>query len=156
MNEALEDYMREFCVISYRLVDGSHIIAIEDHYDPDQKAFYVSGAVQVNTNSEGRIFFSPWLINDNDELVRLLDSNIIASSPPIEDVAIQYHRYLLMSNLNGVLSPAEIKVVLAQLFNNDIDNQGNAKGRGGIFNNYPSLTPRDLEWRKQWKRCDNN
>ena len=121
MNEALEDYMREFCVIGYRLVDGSHIIAIEDHYDPDQKAFYVSGAVQVNTNSEGRIFFSPWLINDNDELVRLLDSNIIASSPPIEDVAIQYHRYLLMSNLNGVLSPAEIKVVLAQLFNNDID-----------------------------------
>ena len=120
MNEALEDYMREFCVISYRLVDGSHIIAIEDRYDPDQKAFYVSGAVQVNTNSEGRIFFSPWLINDNDELVRLLDSNIIASSPPIEDVAIQYHRYLLMSNLNGVLSPAEIKVVLAQLFNNDI------------------------------------
>ena len=94
MNEALEDYMREFCVIGYRLVDGSHIIAIEDHYDPDQKAFYVSGAVQVNTNSEGRIFFSPWLINDSEELVRLLDSNIIASSPPIEDVAIHSFHYL--------------------------------------------------------------
>jgi len=151
MNEALKDYMMEFCVISYRLVDGSHIIAVEDHYDPELRAFYVSGAVQVNTNAEGRIFFSPWLINDSEELVRLLDSNIIASSPPIEDVAIQYHRYLLMSNLNGVLSPEELKVVLAQLFNS-VDN---TRGRGGIFNKYPSLKPRDLEWRKQWKRHDN-
>jgi len=149
MNSALEDYIREFYVIGYRLLDGSHIIAIEDHYDRDKEAFYISGAVEVNMNSSGKIFFSPWLINDNDELIRLLDSNIIASSPPVEDVVIQYHRYLLMSNLNGVLSPEEIKVILDQLFNNDIDS---SKGKGGIFNKYPSLKPRDAEWRSKWKR----
>ena len=148
MNEALKDYMRDFCLIGYRLVDGSHIIANEDHYNSDEKAFYVSGAVQVNVCPEGRMFLAPWLINDIDELVRLLDSNIIASSPPIDDIAIQYHRYLLISNLNGVLSPNEIKAVINELFNTGLDKDDS---NGGIFNKYPSLKPKDLEWRKQWK-----
>ena len=156
MNEALRDYMQDFDLISYRLLDGSHIIANEDHYDSEQKAFYVTAPVQINISTEGRVFFSPWLINDNDELVHLMNSNIIASSPPIVNLQMQYHRYVLSNNLQDVLTQDEINTVLNQLFNDDIDNQGNAKGRGGIFNNYPSLTPRDLEWRKQWKRCDNN
>lgn len=155
MNEALEDYMRDFDLMGYRLLDGSHIIANEDHYDPEQKAFYVTAAVEVNISSEGKAFFSPWLITDEHELIRLLNTNIVASSPPVEDLKIQYHRYLLSSNLHGALTKKEIDTVIDQLFNDDIDNLDNTEIDGGIFNKYTSSKPKTLEWRNQWKPYDN-
>ena len=156
MNEALKDYMKGFDLMGYRLRDGSHIIANEDHYDSTMHAFYVSAAAQVNVSDEGKAFFSPWLITDDEEQIRILTTNIIASAPPVEDIKIQYHRYIISSNLHGALTKNEIKVVLDQLFHDNLDTLDNVEIDGGIFDDYIPLEERTLEWRKKWRPYDNN
>ena len=115
MNEALKDYMKGFDLMGYRLRDGSHIIANEDHYDSAHHAFYVSAAVQVNISNDGKAFFSPWLITGDEEQIRILNTHIIASAPPVEDIKIQYHRYIISSNLHGALTKKEIGIILDQI-----------------------------------------
>jgi len=156
MNEALRDYMKGFDLMGYRLRDGSHIIANEDHYDSTMHAFYVSAPVQVNVSDEGKAFFSPWLITDDEEQIRILTTNIIASAPPVEDIKIQYHRYMISSNLHGALTKNEIKVVLDQLFHDNLDNLEDIEIDGGIFDDYTPPIQRSLEWRKKWKPYDDN
>jgi len=156
MNEALKDYMKGFDLMGYRLRDGSHIIANEDHYDSVMHAFYVSGAVQVHVSDEGKAFFSPWLITDDEEQIRILNTNIVASAPPIEDIKIQYHRYIISNNLHGALTKHEIKVVLDQLFSDALDNLEEIEIDGGIFDDYTPPIQRSLEWRKKWKPYDDN
>ena len=58
--------------------------------------------------------------------------------------------------MHGALTKNEIKVVLDQLFNSDLDNQDNIEIDGGIFDDYIPLEERTLEWRKKWKPYDNN
>ena len=74
----------------------------------------------------------------------------------IQYMKIQYHRYIISTNLHGALTKNEIKVVLDQLFNSDLDNQDNIEIDGGIFDDYIPLEERTLEWRKKWKPYDNN
>lgn len=155
MNEALKDYMKGFDLMGYRLRDGSHIIANEDHYDSAHHAFYVSAAVQVNISNDGKAFFSPWLITGDEEQIRILNTHIIASAPPVEDIKIQYHRYIISSNLHGALTKKEIGIILDQLFYDELDNLDNTEIDGGMFDEYTSLEPKTLEWRKQWKPYDN-
>lgn len=155
MNEALKDYMKEFDLMGYRLRDGSHIIANEDHYDSGQHAFYITAAVQVNISGDGKAFFSPWLITGDEENIRILSTNIIASAPPVEEIKIQYHRYIISSNLHGALTKNEIQTVIDQLFNDELDNLDNAEIDGGFFDDFTELKPRTLEWRNQWKPYDN-
>ena len=69
MNEALKDYMNGFDLMGYRLRDGSHIIANEDHYDSTMHAFYVTAPAEVHISDEGKAFFSPWLITDDEEQI---------------------------------------------------------------------------------------
>ena len=156
MNEALKDYMKGFDLMGYRLRDGSHIIANEDRYDSAMHAFYVTAPVQVHISDDGKAFFSPWLITDEEEQIRILNVNIVASAPPVEDIKIQYHRYIISSNLHGSLTKNEIQVVLDQLFHDNLDNLDNVEIDGGIFDDYIPLEERTLEWRKKWKPYDNN
>ena len=155
MNEALKDYMKGFDLMGYRLRDGSHIIANEDHYDSTMHAFYVTAAVQVHISDEGKAFFSPWLITGDEEQIRILTTHIIAFSPPLEYIKVQYHKYIISSNLYGSLTKKEIGHVLDQLFNDELDNQDNGEIDGGIFDDYTSLEPKTLEWRNQWRPYDN-
>lgn len=155
MNEALKDYMNGFDLMGYRLRDGSHIIANEESYDSAQHAFYVTAAAQVHISDEGKAFFSPWLITGDEEQIRILNTHIIAFSPPLEYIKVQYHKYIISSNLHGSLTKKEIGHVLDQLFNDELDNQDNGEIDGGIFDEYTLLEPRTLEWRNQWRPYDN-
>ena len=85
MNEALKDYMKGFDLMGYRLRDGSHIIANEDRYDSAMHAFYVTAPVQVHISDDGKAFFSPWLITDEEEQIRILNINIVASDQLFHD-----------------------------------------------------------------------
>ncbi len=156
MNEALKDYMKGFDLMGYRLRDGSHIIANEDRYDSAMHAFYVTAPVEVHISDDGKAFFSPWLITDEEEQIRILNINIVASAPPVEDIKIQYHRYIISSNLHGALTKKEIKVILDQLFHDGLDNLDNVDIDGGIFDDYTPPIQRSLEWRKKWKPYDDN
>tara|TARA_R110001606_G_scaffold49611_1_gene125112 strand:- start:7509 stop:7964 length:456 start_codon:yes stop_codon:yes gene_type:complete len=150
INAALNDYLKDFDLMSYRLLDGSHIIANEDHYDNDAKSFYVTRPVEIKVDNEGRCFLLPWLMTEGEDLVPIANQNIISFAQPSKNIQIQYHRYILKTELYGVLTEKEINVALNQLFNHELDNQDTIDNM-----DYQDLPPRSLKWRLQQKPYHN-
>lgn len=145
-NAALNDYLKDYDLMSYRLLDGSHIVANEDHYDSDAESFYVTRPVEIKVDSDGRCFLLPWLITEGDDLISIANRNIMSFAQPSLNLQIQYHRYILKTELNSILTEKEINVVLNQLFNHELDNQDTIDNMDGL-----DLPPRSLKWRLKQK-----
>lgn len=149
--KAIQEYLSEFDLMSYRLSDGSHIIANEDHYDNDAKSFYVTRPIEIKIGSRGDCFFIPWLIAHEDDLISISNANIMAFAQPSANMQIQYHRFILKTNLDGILTEKEIKIVLDQLFYPEVDNQEDVDDIGYMDDMDNSVgyssSSKSLEWR---------
>lgn len=153
MNKDLRDYLNQFEIVTYRLTDGSHIIANEEKYDRDTRTFHLTGVVEIQILGKNESFLNPWMLVKDVDVVQIKENQIIASSVPLESVQIQYHKYLIQCNLEGHLTKNEITTVLKQLFNDPVDNFMNIDIDGGIDdikidNCYNPQS--SFEWRKKW------
>jgi len=155
MKKELRDYLNNFNLINYRLTDGSNIIANEKHYDNESESFYISTAIELKVTGRGNSIFIPWILSEDDDIIKIHKDRVIASASVIDDIQIQYHRYLIKNNLQDSLTDDEINVILDRLFTDDLDNLDNAEFDGGIEALYEYEKPKDLEWRKKWKPYDN-
>ena len=156
MKKPLRDYLNQFELMSYRMRDGSSVVANEEYFDDESQTFAITRAVEIKVSGSGKSFFIPWILTGDDEMVQIHKDNIIAAAPTSEDIQIQYHRYILKNNLQEHMTDNEIEIVLSQLFDDDLDNLDDVEIDGG----YEDYTmdddpPKTLEWRKQWKPYDN-
>ena len=77
-SEELKQYLRESEIISYRLVDGSYLVAEEIDHDVENNILYITGALQLDINpATGKMYLSPWLDTEDDELIQLVADKIV-------------------------------------------------------------------------------
>jgi len=153
MNKDLKDYLNQFEIVTYRLIDGSHIIANEEKFDRDTRSFHLTGAVEIQILGKNESFFNPWMLVKDIDVIQIKESQIISSGVPLESVQIQYHRYLIKSNLEGHLTNNEIDTVLKQLFNDPVDNFMYTDIDGGIDDTEidDCYNPQSsFKWRSKW------
>ena len=80
-SEELTQYLNEWGIMSYRLVDGSYVIAEEVDHDEENNILYIAGALELNTDiNTGKGYFKPWLDSEDDELIQLVGDKILARS----------------------------------------------------------------------------
>ena len=162
-SDDFKNYINECDIMSYRLVDGTYLIAEEFERDEETNVIYMTGALQLSfDDNTQKSFLRVWLDTDDDELIQLAGDKVIGLTPTTFPLRMHYHRYFLMDKLNQVLTPKEMKDVIDEMFNPPVDNQDftddNEEGESwkvdnGISNSEDLKSVYDvhLEWRKKHK-----
>lgn len=122
-SEDLKDYINDCPIQSYRLVDGSYVIAEEVDHDIDTNILYIAGALSFELSNRGKGYLRPWLDTQDDDLVQLVGDKIVGRSDTPFDLKMHYHRYFIMEKLKNVLTPQELESVLEDLIKPPVDKQ---------------------------------
>ena len=85
-------------LITYRLVDGTYLIAEEVDINEENCVIYVSNPLELLRSSEGCKLI-PWVIGDDDMCVELNANNIIARSETTKLISEYYYKYIAYDNI---------------------------------------------------------
>ena len=169
-SEELKQYLAECQIQSYRLVDGSYVIAEEIDHDTYENVLYVASPLQLEISMLGKTYLRPWLDTENDDLVQLAGDKIVGRSDTPFELKLHYHRYFLADKLKDVLTPKEMESVMKDLLKPPVDKQDLTeeedtyygeewKVDNGIDDSeglqedkgFDSISDIHLEWRKKFK-----
>jgi hypothetical protein len=166
-SEELKQYISSCNLISYRLVDGSYVIAEEFEHDEMNNVIYLVNALEFEMRTAtGKAYLKPWIETDEDELITLAGDKIISRSETPFKLKMYYHRYFLLDKVKGVLTSDEFNQIMEQMFNPPVDNQDltdeteSWKIDNGFLDSgdefqedegYKSPLDYHLEWRKKHK-----
>jgi hypothetical protein len=120
-SEELKDYINDCPIQSYRLVDGSYVIAEEVDHDVDTNVLYIAGALSFEFGNRGKGFLRPWLDTQDDDLIQLVGDKIVGRSDTPFELKLHYHRYFVMDKLKNILTPNEIDTVIEEMFKPPVD-----------------------------------
>jgi len=170
-SDSLKEFLNGTHIMSYRLVDGSYIIAEEVDAEEENNVMYIAAPLQLTLNEKTqKSFLRPWIDCDEDELVTIAGDKIIGLSETPFALKLHYHRYLLLQRIHNVLSDDELEDVLKEMFNPQVDNQDFMDDEGEDWKteshntaseedfglNQP-LSDYHTEWRKKFRdNKDNN
>lgn len=165
-SEDLINHLRESPIMSYRLVDGSYVIAEEIDMDEDNNVLFIAGALELVQDGT-KSFLKAWINSDSDELIELAGDKIVGRTQTPLHIKLHYHRYNIIEKLHEHLTKNELDQVLDQMFFPQVDNQDfTDKSKGeewkvdkGIVNSnnlkkdlgYKSASDYHTEWRKKHK-----
>jgi hypothetical protein len=156
-SEDLTDYLNDWGIMSYRLVDGSYILAEEIDCDEQTNILYIAGALELRTDiNTGKSYLTPWLESDDDELIQLVGDKIIARSETPLNYKSNYHKYYLSEQIKFNLSEEEIDDVLNQISNPLVDNLDCLEGNDSYEEDWgmgfdQPLSDIHKEWRSKFK-----
>jgi hypothetical protein len=166
-SQDLKDYLQESAIMSYRLVDGSYVIAEEVDYEEGSNIIYISGALELDRkNTDGKIYLKPWMATEEEEMIIISADKIIGRSDTPLHLKVHYHKYFIIEKLHNHLSKGEMEEVMNLMFNPQVDNQGlteeeeeyedeteSWKVDNGISdsNDLNSISDIHSEWRKKYK-----
>ena len=119
MNKYYEELYGEN-LFTYRLSDGTYLIAEELDVDEDNGAIYVANPIELIRDST-MVKLRPWVIVDQDDIVELNSTNIISRSNSSEAVISYYLKYIAYEKLLTNISNID-KDVLNQDDNDELDN----------------------------------
>ena len=119
MNKYYEELYGEN-LFTYRLSDGTYLIAEELDVDEDNGAIYVANPLELIRDST-IVKLRPWVIVDQDDIVELNSTNIISRSNSSEAVISYYLKYIAYEKLLTNISNID-KDVLNQDDNDELDN----------------------------------
>lgn len=158
-SEDLRMYLDDIPLMSYRLVDGSYIIAEQVEVNEDLNVMYVGSPLQLTLDKKTqKSFLHSWLDSSGDELVTISGDKIIGCTETPFDLKLHYHRYLLLEKLKNNLTSNELEGVLNEMFNPPVDNQDFTEDEGEDwkedFDFEQPLSDYHTEWRKKFR--DNN
>jgi len=119
MNKYYEELYGEN-LFTYRLSDGTYLIAEELDVDEDNGAIYVANPLELIRDST-MVKLRPWVIVDQDDIVELNSTNIISRSNSSEAVISYYLKYIAYEKLLTNISNID-KDVLNQDDNDELDN----------------------------------
>ena len=167
-SDSLKEFLNGTRIVSYRLVDGSYIIAEEVDSEEENNVMYIASPLQlILTEKTQKSFLRPWIDCDEDELVTIAGDKIIGLSETPFALKLHYHRYLLFQRIQKVLSDDELEDALKEMFNPQVDNQDFMDDEGEDWKTEPTNTAGEedfglnqplsdyhTEWRKKFR--DNN
>tara|TARA_R110002050_G_scaffold81218_1_gene173645 strand:- start:82 stop:612 length:531 start_codon:yes stop_codon:yes gene_type:complete len=123
-SESLKSFLNDTYIVSYRLVDGSYVIAEQVDAEEENNVMYVASPLQLMLSEKTqKSFLRPWIDCDEDELVTIAGDKIIGLSETPFALKLHYHRYLLFQRIHKVLSDDELEDALKEMFNDQVDNQ---------------------------------
>ena len=166
-SDDLKQHMREAAIMSYRLVDGSYILAEEIDADEDNNVIYIADALELNVIG-ARAYFTCWLDSEEDEMIQLVGDKIVGRTETPMHLKMDYHRYYILQKVKNVLTKDEISKVIEEMFNPPVDNQDLTdeyeeeeewKTDGGISSEknlkpdygFESTSDYHFKWRKKFK-----
>ena len=92
-SDDLKDYLRESAIMSYRLVDGSYLIAEEVDYEEGSNIIYIAGALELEYgNKNGKSFLKPWMATEEEEMIIISADKIIGRSDTPLHLKMHYHK----------------------------------------------------------------
>jgi len=97
MNEFYEELHGEN-VFTYRLTDGSYIIADELELDEESGAIFVADPLELIRDPAG-YKLRPWILVDEENIVELNSSNIVARSSTAEMFVTSYLKFVSSERL---------------------------------------------------------
>ena len=142
----LVEQLDEFDIYSYRLNDGSHIIA--EVYDDDEFAdvILIDLPVALQSGRNGQLFLSKWIFqngldidHDKYEPVELQRHSIIAKARASNDLKREYLKYNFFMNMHEKLEREDFKSMIDQINNIDLDTSDTAD-----TDQEPPLSPEEI------------
>jgi len=101
-SDSLKEFLNSTRIVSYRLVDGSYIIAEEVDSEEENNVMYIASPLQlILTEKTQKSFLRPWINCDEDELVTIAGDKIIGLSETPFSLKLHYHRYCNWINLHN-------------------------------------------------------
>lgn len=169
-SEALTEFLNEMQLYSYRLTDGSYIVAEYVDADDDNGILNIASPLELSFDDiTEKTYFRPWLDVIDEELVQLSGDKIIGFTETPLQLKLHYHKYFLVQKLQDVLTDDEIDKLLfgntyppvdnQDLTDNDYEEGEEWKIDNGISNSddlqndngYQSTTDYHIQWRKKHK-----
>ena len=98
MNEFYEELYGEN-VFTYRLSDGSYVVADELDLDEDTGAIYVADPLELIRSASGECKLRPWVILDEENVVEINSSNIISRSSTAKVIKSCYLKFISAERL---------------------------------------------------------
>jgi len=114
MTSELKEYIESLDLQVYRMIDGSIILAEEQHRDIVDEYVILRRPLQITSiyvENSLKSAYVPWLPGDGTH-VRINTSSIIAETDANFEQKFAYSRYYLVSHLQKYLSPTEFDNVL--------------------------------------------
>lgn len=168
-SDDLKEHLRESAIMSYRLVDGSYLIAEEVDYDEGSNIIYIAGALELEYASRnGKSFLKPWMATEEEEMIIISADKIIGRAETPMHLKIHYHKYFLVEKLHEHLTRGELEEVMNLIFNPQVDKQDltdeeedsseSWKVDHGITDNknFKSVSDYHTEWRRKHQRKNND
>lgn len=128
-------------LITYRLSDGSYIIAEEVEIDEKSGAIFVVNPLELIRSQS--VVLRPWVIVEDDDFVELNSSNIVARSNTSPLIASYYLKYVSYQKLLNNIHNIE-KDSMHQDSNDEVDNLDS-------FEDYFSKLNKQSNSRWEWK-----
>lgn len=101
MNEFYEELYSEN-LMTYRLTDGSYIVAEELDIDEETGAIYVASPLELVRNKDVRLI--PWILVEADEPIELNAHNIISRSNTSTIITKYYLKYMAYEKIISALN----------------------------------------------------
>lgn len=128
-------------LITYRLSDGSYIIAEEVEIDEKSGAIFVVNPLELIRSQS--VVLRPWMIVEEDDFIELNSSNIVARSSTSPLLASYYLKYISYQKLLNNIHDIE-KDSIHQDSNDEVDNLDS-------FEDYFSKLNKQSNSRWEWK-----
>ena len=123
-SEALKAFLNDISVCSYRLVDGTYIIAENIDTDEENNILNIAAPLQLTFDDlEQKSYLRPWIDTEEDELVQLAGDKIIGFTETPFALKLHYHRYFLIDKLKDIMTDNEINNLLFENTDPPVDNQ---------------------------------
>jgi len=109
MSPELKEYTENLPIFVYRMIDGSIVIAEENHRDIADNFIIVSRPLQILRTIEEhtvKTVFIPWMAGDTNHIKIELES-ILAETEATFGEKVGYCQYFLLNKLKDVMSPEE-------------------------------------------------
>lgn len=121
----LTEGLDTFEIYSYRLTDGSHIIAEVLEDDEFEDIVFMDQPVEICKTESGRLFLESWIsqniTEDNFQPVEVYRSQIIAKSDVDEKLKEGYLRYVFLNSLKRQLGDKEFQSIIDEINNDNLD-----------------------------------
>lgn len=147
-SEDLIEYADSLNIASYRLVDGSYIIAEEMDRDVENNVLYLNNVVELITDMKsGIIMVKPWLDSEEDDFVCLAGDKIIGATETPIKYKLLYSKYLMAQRLQHIMDNTELESLSKELSYPPVDNPD----LNDNYNFDQPLSDIHSQWRKKFK-----
>lgn len=111
MNEFTEEDPFQEDLTTYKLSDGSYLVAEELEINSDTGSIFVANPLEM-VRERGGVRLRPWILVDTDEIVELNSQNIISRSIAPSIISKYYFKFIaydrLINNMEEIMNDKDI------------------------------------------------